>query len=303
MKIDFQEKIDDYVLGKMSAEDRDKFEKEVSQDIEKQEQLKLTQYVSTAIKSHNEKLAMIQEWEQKRAAFNRKIMAWASSAIGVAAVLLVGVFLFVPKEDSIEDNRLISMDGVGSHGLRIEIESFNGPKIYKDETYRNHKNIEMKNMTEEQKEIVQQKIEEFSILLNLIKDENNTMNSKNFHLRELRDLFLPLDVVKKMKIEPIEIIVEGNHYRKTFSLERFFKYILNRLPPKEQRIKLKSIDLFELNKTSIDDKSFFIYLNRFDLSNGKNQRRKIELNLDEKESIEAITEKFFLGNMVFEVLY
>ena len=40
MKIDFQEKIDNYVLGKMSAEDRDKLEKEVSQDKEKQEQLK-----------------------------------------------------------------------------------------------------------------------------------------------------------------------------------------------------------------------------------------------------------------------
>ena len=68
MKIDFQEKIDDYVLGKMSAEDRDKFEKEVSQDIEKQEQLKLTQNVSTAIKSRNEKLAMMQKWEQERIA-------------------------------------------------------------------------------------------------------------------------------------------------------------------------------------------------------------------------------------------
>lgn len=112
MKIDFQEKIDDYVLGKMSAEDRDKFEKEVSQDIEKQEQLKLTQNVSTAIKSRNEKLAMMQKWEQERIASKRKIMAWTSSAVGIAAVLLVGVFLFVPKEDD-KDLSLFSPIEIG----------------------------------------------------------------------------------------------------------------------------------------------------------------------------------------------
>lgn len=113
MKIDFQEKIDDYVLGKMSAEDRDKFEKEVSQDIEKQEQLKLTQNVSTAIKSRNKKLAMMQEWEQKGTGSNRKIMAWASSAIGVAAVFAIGFFLFVPKEDD-KDLSLFSSVEIGS---------------------------------------------------------------------------------------------------------------------------------------------------------------------------------------------
>lgn len=65
MKIDFQEKIDDYVLGKMSAEDIVEFEKEVSRDKEIQEQLELTQNVCTAIRSRNDKLVMMCRWQDE----------------------------------------------------------------------------------------------------------------------------------------------------------------------------------------------------------------------------------------------
>ena len=148
MKIDFQEKIDNYVLGKMSAEDRDKFEKEVSQDKEKQEQLKLTQNVSTAIKSRNEKLAMMQKWEQERIASKRKIMAWTSSAVGIAAVFAIGFFLFVPKEDVSEMN---------FNAVRVnESKTFGSLQMSNNETLLG--NVKPEKLTEERFQFIEQKV-------------------------------------------------------------------------------------------------------------------------------------------------
>lgn len=65
MKIDYQEKIDNYVLGKMSAEDIVGFDKEVSENKEIQEQLELTRNVYTAIRSRNDKLAMMRRWQEE----------------------------------------------------------------------------------------------------------------------------------------------------------------------------------------------------------------------------------------------
>ena len=57
MSRDFQDKIDDYVLGRMSVEERADFEKEVDQDEEKREQLEFTRNVKNAISSRQDKLA------------------------------------------------------------------------------------------------------------------------------------------------------------------------------------------------------------------------------------------------------
>ena len=56
MKIEYQDKIDRYILGEMSAEERTDFEKQVAQNAELQELLEFTKNVNTAIKSRNEKL-------------------------------------------------------------------------------------------------------------------------------------------------------------------------------------------------------------------------------------------------------
>ena len=64
MKIEYQDKIDRYILGEMSAEERTDFEKQVAQDAELQELLEFTKNVNTAIKSRNEKLAKMKEWEE-----------------------------------------------------------------------------------------------------------------------------------------------------------------------------------------------------------------------------------------------
>lgn len=127
MKIEFQDRIDDYLLDRMSDEERKSFESDTAEDAELKEQLQFTETVQQATKSRNEKLAAMEEWkddyvwEDERVAaasaaeyrptgsgYNycpaptmkesrsmprssgRRIFYWIS---GIAAVFVVGFFL------------------------------------------------------------------------------------------------------------------------------------------------------------------------------------------------------------------
>ncbi len=63
MKIDYQDRIDEYLLHRMSDEERMTFENEVNIDKELQEQLSFTEDVQQVLKSRNEKLAKMEEWK------------------------------------------------------------------------------------------------------------------------------------------------------------------------------------------------------------------------------------------------
>ena len=128
MKIDFQDRIDDYLLDRMSDEERNSFESDVAENAELQEQLQFTETVQQATKSRSEKLAAMEEWkddyvweddrvvaasaaeyratgsgydycpaptiEESRSmprSSGRRIFYWIS---GIAAVFIVGVFVF-----------------------------------------------------------------------------------------------------------------------------------------------------------------------------------------------------------------
>ena len=128
MKIDFQDRIDDYLLDRMSDEERKSFESDSAEDAELKEQLQFTETVQQATKSRNEKLAAMEEWkddymwedesvaaasaveyhatgsgydycpeptmESRRVATSspfKKMLYWVS---GIAAVFIVGVFVF-----------------------------------------------------------------------------------------------------------------------------------------------------------------------------------------------------------------
>lgn len=127
MKIDYQDRIDEYLLHRMSDEERMAFENEVNCDKELQEQLSFTEDVQQVLKSRNEKLAKMEEWQDDykweeessldaaakyRAtgsgyeycpapsmdetrsmprSSGRKILYWIS---GMAAVFIIGIFLF-----------------------------------------------------------------------------------------------------------------------------------------------------------------------------------------------------------------
>lgn len=235
MKIDFQEKIDDYVLGKMSAEDRDKFEKEVSQDIEKQEQLKLTQNVSTAIKSRNEKLAMMQKWEQERIASKRKIMAWTSSAVGVAAVFAIGFFLFVPKEDVSEMN---------FNAVRVnENKTFGSLRMSNDETLLG--NVKPENLTEEQFQFLEQKVCLFLDYLECLQDGN--LSTLNYE--KALDFLMDNQLVKTLHKEEAKIIILTEHGK---SQEMLLNKYLQRLKRGVISLgKVREIGIYEVDQSSI----------------------------------------------------
>ena len=128
MKIDYQDRIDEYLLDRMSDEERKSFESDAAEDAELKEQLQFTETVQQATKSRNEKLAAMEEWkddymwedervaaasaaeyhatgsgydycpeptmESRRVATSspfKKMLYWVS---GIAAVFIVGVFVF-----------------------------------------------------------------------------------------------------------------------------------------------------------------------------------------------------------------
>lgn len=99
MSRDFQDKIDDYVLGRMSVEERADFEKEVDLDEEKREQLEFTRNVKNAISSRQDKLAKLAKmkarYEHNDKASSMRIWWWVS---GIAAALIIGLFVFNPFE-------------------------------------------------------------------------------------------------------------------------------------------------------------------------------------------------------------
>lgn len=100
MEKDFQDRIDDYVMGRMSAEERKLFEEEIGRDESKKEQLVFTQNVKNVIGKRQymlkETARMKEEYEAqqvKKKQLTVKRIWWTA---GVAAVLLVGFFALKP---------------------------------------------------------------------------------------------------------------------------------------------------------------------------------------------------------------
>lgn len=289
MKIDFQEKIDNYVLGKMSAEDRDKFEKEVSQDKEKQEQLKLTQNVSTAIKSRNEKLAMMQKWEQERIASKRKIMAWASSAVGIAAVFAIGFFLFVPKEDVSEMN---------FNAVRVnESKTFGSLQMSNNETLLG--NVKPEKLTEERFQFIEQKVCQFLDYLECLQD--GKLSTSNYE--KALDFLMDSQLVRTLHKKEAQIIMLSKYGKKQeMSLSKY----LHKLKNSEISLgRVRNLELYEIDQHSIreiggEDYMCVICIHAFSVKNGVNlvssYRETVGVN---SETIEALKKNggVFIGKI------
>ena len=123
MKKDFQDRIDEYILGRMTNEEKAQFETEVSHDESKREQLEFTRNVKGAISSREDKMAKLKmmqrmydrEHQQVTASrratgtddcqytpapqyatekkSSKRIWWWAS---GIAAALVIGLFVVNP---------------------------------------------------------------------------------------------------------------------------------------------------------------------------------------------------------------
>ena len=122
MKKDFQDRIDEYLFGRMTDEEKAQFEAEVNQDESKREQLEFTRNVKGAISSREDKMAKLKmmqrmydrEHQQAAASMratgtddclyspdpqyaekkpSKRIWWWAS---GIAAVFVIGLFTLAP---------------------------------------------------------------------------------------------------------------------------------------------------------------------------------------------------------------
>lgn len=115
MNIEYQEKIDNYVLGKMTTEERKSFEEELTVNKELREQYDFTLQLKNAITSRQEKLKLLKFWEEHyptepqyrptgtefdnskyhpRHSSPKKMIMWFSS---IAAVLIIGFFALRPS--------------------------------------------------------------------------------------------------------------------------------------------------------------------------------------------------------------
>lgn len=123
MKKDFQDRIDEYILGRMTDEEKAQFEAEVNQDESKREQLEFTRNLKGAISSREDKMAKLKmmqrmydcERQQVAASMratgtddcqyshapqyiekkkpSKRIWVWVS---GIAAVLVIGLLVVNP---------------------------------------------------------------------------------------------------------------------------------------------------------------------------------------------------------------
>ena len=238
MKIDYQEKIDDYVLGKMSAKDKGLFEKEVSQDKEMQEQLGLTLNVRDAIKSRQEKLAMMQEWENKSTGSNRKVMAWASSVVGIAAMFAIGFFLIVPKEET----------DVNFNSKKTQVyKRLGDSKMYSDETIK--ENSKFEKLTEERSLYLKEKVELFIYYLHVLQDKGQSASIKGHYYKKVVDFLIDSQLAEALGKDDATISIVKKNSREQRMLLRNY---LQRLKQGVETLgELKMIEFYEMDKNSI----------------------------------------------------
>lgn len=121
MKQEYQDKIDSYLLSKMTKEESSAFETLLEQDAELKEQFHFTKSLKHAISSRNEKIKLIEDWEmqylkKKESATKKfpKILSlknayWFS---GIAAILIVGFFIFTNNDFVEESNGVILQNNI-----------------------------------------------------------------------------------------------------------------------------------------------------------------------------------------------
>lgn len=93
MKMDFQDRIDDYILNRMSVAERRKFEQEVKNDRCLKEQLEFSRNVKRAICSREEKMREMDRMKRRYDSPSRTWIWWVTS---IAAVLVAGFFVLDP---------------------------------------------------------------------------------------------------------------------------------------------------------------------------------------------------------------
>lgn len=117
MRLEYQDSIDRYLLNRMSDEERTSFEAKCAENPELKEQLEHTQNVRKVITERNELLSKIQEWDDeydaKKETGGSNVRLWIFGLSGIAAVFVVGFFLFsqLKVSEPKGTGALVSMNG------------------------------------------------------------------------------------------------------------------------------------------------------------------------------------------------
>lgn len=99
MKQDIQDRIDDYILDRMSTEDRLRFEDEVSQNALEKDRLDFTRNLRVAVNSREDKMRKLHDMkrkyvrEQSSTIFSKRVLLLTS---GIAAALIIGLLVVNP---------------------------------------------------------------------------------------------------------------------------------------------------------------------------------------------------------------
>ena len=114
MDIDFQDRIDEYLLraDALSDEEKARFLHEIETDAEKKEQYELTKKIKDAVTSHEDKRKLMAELQKERRAPHGygKVVLWVT---GIAAVLVAGFFCIRPAtEDPSPDGPVRGDDSI-----------------------------------------------------------------------------------------------------------------------------------------------------------------------------------------------
>lgn len=104
MNEQIQDRVDRYLRGEMTDKERSEFENQLKEDVDLLEAYEFTIQVQEALKSHREKTEMMRQWDMEdheTTEKERMHRIFRNRVIGgllVAAVLVVGVFLFYPRQ-------------------------------------------------------------------------------------------------------------------------------------------------------------------------------------------------------------
>ena len=99
MKEDIQDRIDDYILGRMSIDDTLSLENEISQNDSDKSRLDFTRNLKIAVCSREEKMRILHDMkrkyvrEQSSTVFSKRILVLTS---GIAAALIIGLLVVNP---------------------------------------------------------------------------------------------------------------------------------------------------------------------------------------------------------------
>lgn len=113
-----QDRIDSYIRGEMTADERSMFASELSSNSELRKEFELTRKIANSISDRTKKKEQIQAWKKKK---NLTRLYMFSAITSIAAMLIVGFFLFINTPNSSSPNTIGNVNSANRYTAYSEI--------------------------------------------------------------------------------------------------------------------------------------------------------------------------------------